>query len=196
MTATTSVPVFRFNVAKHEYFLDEQRIPSASELLERGGLYGDAQRFYTEAGRDRGTEVHELTRDFDLGALDLKKLETPNRGAVLGYVAACAALKPAWTCIEETECHVGYRFGCRPDRVGVVQQRPTIAEIKRGAKARWHAVQTSLQALAVSYRTGVPAEDFQRLVIYVKHTGKFSVDTHTDRRDFDQAKDLIRRFCQ
>lgn len=192
---TSSAPVFRFEVAKHEYFLNEQRIPSASELLERGGLYGDAAKFYTEAGRDRGTDVHDLTRDYDLGALDIKQLETPNRGAVLGYIAASVALNPAWECIEEAECHAGYRFGCRPDRVGAVMERPTIAEIKRAAKAKWHAVQTALQALAVSYRTGIRPEDYQRLVIYVKPTGKFTVEVHQDRRDFDTAMQLIRRFC-
>lgn len=187
--------VLRFEADRHEYFLGDDRIPSITQLVKMGGLLGSGEQFYTEASRDRGTEVHSLCSDYDLGALDLPRLASPYRGYVLAYIAACHGLQPTWDEIEEADAHPGYRFAGRIDRVGTVQGLQTVAEIKSAAKAKHHAVQTALQAILKSHRSGLPAERWQRLVIYVKNNGRFSVELHEDQRDFDQARALIKRFC-
>lgn len=186
---------FRFDAGRHEYFIGDQRIPSATQLLEMGGLVNGSQ-YFTEASRRRGTAVHALAADYDLGVLDLPRLESPHRGYVLGYIAACEALKPSWQSIELADVHPGYRYGVRTDRIGTVFGRRTVCEIKSAAKAKHHAVQTALQALADSVRSQVPPALVQRLTVYVKNTGRFSVEVHEDRRDFDTAMELIRRFCK
>lgn len=189
-------PAFRFEPVDHSYYLDDHKIPSITQLIERGGLLGPGADYYTESSRDRGHEVHRLCADYDLGALDLPRLESPHRGYVLAYIAASQALKPSWTEIEEADAHPKYRFAGRIDRAGVVLGRQTVAELKSAAKAKHHQIQTALQAILKSARHGLPAESWQRLVIYLKNTGKYSVEIHEDLRDFAEAYRLIREFCQ
>ena len=190
-----AAPSFRFDEARHEYFLGDKRIPSITQLLDMGGLVNGAA-YFTEESRRRGTEVHQLCADWDMGALDPLTVTSNRLPYLLGYIAASAALKPTWEAIEEADVHPGYGFAGRTDRVGLVLKRKTVAEIKSAAKAKHHAIQTALQALLASARWPLPAEKWQRLVIYVKATGKFTVERHEDRRDFDTALDLIRRFAR
>lgn len=190
-----TAPSFRFNEAEHAYYLGDKRIPSITQLLDMGGLVNGAQ-YFTEESRRRGTEVHQLCADYDMGALDPATVTSNRRPYLMAYVAACAALKPKWDAIEEADVHPVHGFAGRTDRVGFVLNRQTVAEIKSATKARHHAIQTALQAVLASVRWPLPAEHWQRLVVYVKPTGKFSVDRHEDRRDFDVAMDLIRRFAR
>lgn len=195
--ATKTEPVFRFDDAngEHAYYLDDVRIPSITQLIERAGLL-KGQDYYTEASRERGQEVHRLCADFDLGVLDVARLDSPFRGYVLAYEAACKALRPSWDAIEVADVHPGFRFAGRTDRLGTVLKRRTVGEIKSAAKTSHHAVQTALQAVLASARWPLPAEAWQRLTIYVKPSGKFTVEQHTDRRDLDVAMRLIKEFCR
>ena len=215
-----AAPVFRFDEARHEYFLGEARIPSATSLIQRGGLYGESAQFFTEASRDRGRDVHLLCAGWDLGMDygDWLKEDQPNRGYLLAWMAATDALKPSWDAIEEASVSLKYKYGVRADRVGMVFARRSVNEIKSGAKlpakpvsyvdedtgeivtlrghhVTPHAVQTALQVIAESERWPLPWDQWQRLTTYVKPNGKFTVDRHEDRRDFDVAQTLISRFC-
>jgi hypothetical protein len=197
----TGACVFRYDDTAHEYFLNDARIPSITQLLKRGGLV-DCEEFFTEASRERGRLVHTLAMDYDLGVLNPQTVQSTERAALLAYAAAVSALKPTdfdggpgWECVEIADAHPGLRFGGRLDRVGVIQSRKTIAELKRGAKADYHAIQTALQALLAEHRWKVPAKVWNRLTIYLKSTGRFSVEQHKDARDFDVAFSLIKRFC-
>lgn len=180
---------FRFDTASHRYFLDNEEIPSLSSLLRDAGHVDTT--FMTDEGRERGTAVHALTTALDLGA-DLPPTADAYRGYLDAYETACETLRPDWACIEEAECSRRWRFGCRPDRVGHVYALPTIMEIKTGAKEHWHGLQLALQAIAVPERTLVPAESYRRMVIYLKPTGRYSVEIYHSLRDFDVARNLLR----
>ncbi len=190
----TVAPAFRYDALRHEYFIGDVRVPSVTQLIELGGLV-NGSAYFTEESRRRGTEVHQLCADWELGALDPVTVQTTRRPYLLGYISAVGVLQPTWDAIEEATVSQRYRFGTRTDRVGTVFGKPSIAEIKSAVKAKHHAVQTALQAIAESERWNLPAKQFQRLTIYLTHNGKWSVDTHTDPRDFDVALGLIKRFC-
>lgn len=184
---------FSFDAADHAYRIGDVRVPSITQLLKMSGHVDD--RYYTEESRQRGTAVHELTKDFDLGALTLPSLDSLHRGYVLGYIAACEALKPEWDQIEEPDVHPTFRFGGRPDRLGTVMRRRSVGEVKSGAKAQSHAIQTALQAILISWRWGVSPELWQRLCIYVRRTGRFSVEVHDNPRDFDEAYRILKEYA-
>ena len=186
------------------------RIPSITQLIDLGEL-DPGKPFYPKSARDRGTDVHAMAMDYDLGVVRTWPEGTPNRGAALAYAAAMRQLKPTWEWIEVFDYHPEFRFGGRLDRAGVVFGRKTVLEIKRGVKARQvrykmtgggevltsaHAVQLALQSILAGRRWGLPEEMIQRISLYVRDTGKHPADEHMDRRDFDVAKDLIRRFCR
>lgn len=191
-----AAPEFRFEADTHSYFLGAKRLPSITQLLDLGQIVSGAA-YFTEASRNRGTEVHRLCQDYDLGALDITTLESPFRGYACGYVAACQALKPEWDedGIEVADHHPDLGFAGRIDRTGLVFGRRTVCEIKSAVKAKHHPTQTALQAILKAYWWKLPPEMVQRLCVYVKHTGRWAVETHDDPRDFDVARRLIREFC-
>lgn len=192
-----------FREEDHTYWVDGQQITSATQLLKLGGLYGDAEQFFTEAGRERGKAVHALCQSFDLGAVCAKMADERWRGYGVGYVSAVKALKvqdfsgaKRWEEIELIDHHPLLRVACRRDRVGVVWDRKTIAEIKTGTRnPKATGVQLAIQALVAEYRYGLPAKLWQRLELHLKDTGKFSPYVYEDERDFDRALGLIKEFC-
>lgn len=190
-----AAPAFHFDEANHTYTLDGVVIPSVTQLLEKGGLV-DGAAYFTEESRKRGTEVHRLCQNYDLGALDVNNFQSPYRGYVMAYVAAMKALKPEWHHIEEADVHFDFRFGGRPDRGGLVFGRMSAGELKSAAKAAHHAIQTALQAILFAQHWHIPAEMIQRLCFYLKSTGRFVIEEHTDPRDFLTARKLIREHCR
>ena len=70
-----------------------------------------------------------------------------------------------------------------------------MVECKSGAEEAAHGIQMALQAMLVAQEYNIPATTIQRYAIYVKSNGKFKMQHFTNRRDFDGAADLIRRFC-
>lgn len=185
--------VFRFDAIQHAYYYDGVRVPSITQMLLTTGWVDDT--YYTEASRIRGTAVHDLATAYDLGALDPKDCESRYKGWFLGYVAAMKPLQPAWEDIELPSVHPLHKFGGRPDRRGRVFRVQTILEIKSGAKEKAHKIQTALQAILVNAEHPLPPEHYQRLACYVKRTGKFSVEQHDQRADFDEARRIIKRCC-
>jgi len=187
-------PAFRFDADEHIYTdLDGRQIPNITTMLKTTGWIDE--RWYTEESCLRGIAVHSLTTDVDLGALDVESCVTKYRGYLLAHVAATKVLRPTWTEIEVPRVHEGFRFGGRPDRVGLVCNLHTIADIKSGAKHKAHPIQTALQAILVATPARLPAHQWQRMNIYIKATGKFCVEIHRNRRDFDEAMEIIKACC-
>lgn len=183
---------FRFDAANHEYLNPEtgEVYPHITGMLERTGWIDDT--WFTEESSDRGTAVHRLTADFDLGALDVASCTSIFRGYLLAHVQAVGILKPEMIAVEEPLVHPRLRFGGRPDRDMVAMKQRGVWEVKSGAPARSHQIQTALQAILVGHEAGLPPESLLRLCCYVKDKGKFKVEEHKDRRDFDEAYRIIR----
>lgn len=195
--AATQLPRvnFRFDAEHHEY-IDQQTgqvFPHITGMLERAGLIDDT--WYTEESSARGTAVHRLTADYDLGALDVASCVSRYRGYLLGYVKVVSILQPEILAVEEPLVHPRYRFGGRIDRVVIVRKLRGIWEIKSGAPEKSHQIQTALQAELDAVECGIPPEGIQRCAIYIKDKGKFQVIEHKDRRDFDEARRVIRVCC-
>lgn len=187
-------PKFRFDREKHEYFLDGQRIPGISELLERGGLVVGSH-YYTEASRVRGSAVHAMCADFDMDALDPDWERSPYAGYVKAYISAMETIRPEWALIEVADFHPDYRFGGRPDRSGRIFGPLGVMEVKTAMKAKHHAIQTGLQSLLVARAPRIPPQRLPRYALYLKESGKWALEEHTDPRDFDRAYALIKEFC-
>jgi hypothetical protein len=187
---------FRFDAIDHTYIaLDTgEQLPHITGMLERTGWIDST--WFSEEGSDRGTCVHEMTKHYDLGSLDVQTCISGFRAYLLGYVAAERMTRPAWESIEVPFVHWGYRFGGRPDRVGVLHGCRTIAEIKSGAPQKSDLIQTALQAILVAgARGGLPAEHYERVAFYLRPSGRFKVERFPDRRDFDEARRIIRECC-
>lgn len=189
---------FRFDANQHEYLdLDAGEVlPHTTGMLEQCGWCDD--RWYTEQSCERGSAVHRLTADYDLEALDPATCVSRYRGYLMGHVQASAILQPTWTHVEVPLVSSRFRYGSRPDRVGSAllwSGATGILEIKSGAVEPAHAIQTALQAILLEEWIHLPAEHILRYALYLKPEGKYQLFAHDNRRDFDEARRIIRRCC-
>lgn len=183
---------FRFDPERHEYTtLDGEVLPHITGMLETTGWIDDT--WMTEESSERGRCVHSLTAEFDLGALDVGSCVSRYRPYLLAHVACMAVLRPAWQAVEEPSVHPQLRYGGRPDRVGKVRGLWTVLEVKSGVKQKSHAIQTALQAILAAVETPLPAWQWQRYALYLKPNGKYKLDPHDDRADFDEALRIIHK---
>lgn len=188
---------FRFDAGPHEYVDLETGaiIPHITGMLLTAGVVNDD--WYTEDSSRRGTEVHALTSDYDLGALDPDGCLSRYRGYLLAHVQAMKILRPEFVAIEEPAVHPVYRFGGRPDRVIMLRGLKGVLEIKTTANPEpSHALQTALQCILVAQDAELPPHMLQRLCLYLKPNGRFRLVEHVDRHDFAQADKIIKRCCR
>lgn len=192
-----SAPIFRFDATNHEYIdLETGNVfPHITGMLEACGYINDL--WYTEESSERGTIVHRLTADYDLGAIeDPASVESGYKAYLLAHVKAMRILRPTVLAVEEPLVHPRLKFGGRPDRRVIVNRVKGILEVKTTAKAeRSHAIQTALQAILVEREFDLPAPMLTRLCLYLKRDGKFKIEEHRDDQDFVLARRVIKQCC-
>lgn len=194
MSATLAPVRFNFDHVDHVYTIEGGIArPHITGMLQHVGVIDDT--WFTEESCDRGTAVHDLTAAYDLGALDPRSLVSKYKNYVLAHVKAMQLLRPTQLAIEEPEMHPIYKFGGRPDRVLKAYNVLTVYEVKTGAPAPAHAIQTALQAILVAWRYGLEPRMLQRMAGYYKSSGSFSLDIHREARDFDRALSIIKECC-
>jgi hypothetical protein len=189
-------PAFRFDAITHTYIdlATGAELPHITGMLERAGWID--RTFYTEESSERGTAVHQLTADYDLGALDVARCVSRYRGYLLAYVRAMQALQPEILSVEEPIITPPPRqWGGRPDRAVRVFDLAGPMEIKTGGLEKSHMIQTALQAILLESSLEVPAEFQARLCVYVKDSGRCRVERHTRRADFYEARRIIALCC-
>jgi hypothetical protein len=184
---------FRFDHVDHVYTVAGRVIPNVSGMLQKTGWVDPT--YYTDEVRERGRAVHQLTAEYDLGALDVSRLVSKYRGWVLAHVAAMQVLKPTWDAIEEPEVHPVYLYGTRPDRVGKLYRVRSVLDEKSGLRDKAHQIQTALQAIAVAWRYKIAPEAMGRFGLYLRSSGAFERVRHDKRADFDEAYRIIKACC-
>ena len=187
---------FRFDESTHKYcdLITGEVFPHITGMLNVTGWIDD--RWFSEESCDRGKAVHKLTADYDLGALtNVETCVSRYKGWLLGHVAAMRAIRPVWLGVEEPIAHPKHRFGGRPDRVGTIYALAGVLEVKSGPPARGHQIQTALQAILVSGRLRLPDAAVARFALYLTKNGKWKLEQHKERRDFDEAYRIIRVCC-
>lgn len=186
---------FRFNATSHEYIDLETGaiLPHITGMLLRAGVIDDT--WFTEESSLRGQAVHRLTADYDLEALHVESCVSRHRGYLLGHVKAMQIVRPEILAVEEPYVHPTHKFGGRPDRVARIYSLGSVLEIKAAVPAKSHQIQTALQAILVADQFQLPADMVGRFCLYLKKDGKFKLEEHKHRGDFDEARRIIRRFC-
>lgn len=188
---------FRFDAASHTYYDNGQAMPHITGMLEQCGFVD--KRWYTEASRDRGTKVHELTAAYDLDAISLASVVASHslyKPYLQAHVKALGVLQPEILEVEVPRIHPAHRFGGRPDRVVRYAGLAGVLEIKSGGVEAAHGIQTALQAILVAPWLHLPAEALVRLCLYLKPSGRFKVEEHTDTRDYAEARRVIAECCK
>lgn len=201
---------FAFDAYRHEYVStsDGVILPHVTGMLQETGWIDD--RWFTEQSCERGSVVHRLTADYDLGIIPHPQAVTSKyKGWLLGHAKACAIMRPSWEHIEEPMVSERHRYGCRPDRGGLLYGARAVMEVKSGVvpsparpvgslaapDANCHQIQTALQAIVLAEEWRIPAEAIARFTLYLSDRGKFKLEQYEDGRDFHEARRIIRTCC-
>lgn len=108
---------FRFDPVRHEYWLDDERLPNVSEIIEPLVDYSMVPEDRLKFACDRGTAVHRACHLDDVGDLDESTCDPVH---VMPYLAAWrkfkSDFKPEIEFSEVPMYHKRRRYAGTPDR--------------------------------------------------------------------------------
>lgn len=205
----------QFDEEKHEYSVDGVKVPSVSEILRplSADRYGKIDPFVLKAAAEKGTAVHEATRQIDYGFKPEEDFITSPY--IKAYYMFLREVNPEWEMIEKV---VGYFpisgeppiYAGTIDRYGKIDGKPCVVDIKTYASLDTEAqisasCQTALYRDAIESQwlaDGVPemvkgldAYDgdgclIRRYVLHLKSDGNYrfaSLDSFDKERGFNSS---------
>lgn len=161
----------------HRYFLCGREIPGNTAVLRASGYGHD---FGTEQDLARGKAAHLATRYFDEGGVEWTTLDRRLEGYVAGWAAFRRISGFVPRMIEVALVCNRHDFATRPDRVGLLNGRWALVQIKTGGLDPSVGLQTAGEQLAVEERLKRAVE---RFVVVLPGNGWFSLHHLTSRGD-------------
>jgi len=169
--------MLRFDPAEHKYFLGEKELPSVTRVISSAGLV-DSQ-WFTEQAAMRGTYLHQATVLDDKNDLDEESLHP----LIQPYMAAWRKFKDESSVVFDLFEHPVHSeqwgYAGTLDRVGTLNGRSAIFDIKTGAQDRTHGLQLAAYKEALAWHTPLA-----RFGIYLTDDGKYKVVEYKDTNDF------------
>lgn len=146
---------FQFDELNHIYRLNNQIIPSVTGILQAEGITDFS--YADESDREFGQAGHKVTELWDRGILDIKTVSEPLIPCLEKWKQFLkdfdVTLFPG--AIEEPIYSSRYLFGVTPDRVGLVNNKVTVIEIKFSKTIqRATGIQLAAQAIASTEHYG------------------------------------------
>jgi len=161
----------------HTYWHEGRKIPSVTQILKGVGLIDTS--WFTEEATLRGTCVHEATHLDDLGTLDENTVDE----AVWPYLEQWrkfrAEMGVTITAMEQMIYSPIYGYAGTLDRTLLFAGNPVevLGDIKAGARAKWHALQTAAYQDNIGRYT-------QRGTIRLT-PGRYYWEPHNDPKDIE-----------
>lgn len=155
----------------HTYELDGEELPSVSELTRfiSREIYGEVSQWRMDNAAERGTKVHKLTEALD------KYGEIEADAAVAPYLTAYVQFRKdhdcAWEMIEKATHHPDRLYAGTIDRVGTIDGKRCIADIKTSSaiKKPLYTAQLNL------YRKMLPDPVDALYIIHLKPDGSYKL---------------------
>ncbi len=179
--AAPSTELLTFDEESHTYRINGVVVPSVTQVLDGAGFID--KQWFTDEARQRGTYVAQATQFDDEGTLDFEALDDGLRG----YVEAWRKFKreAGFTkilFIEQRVCDPELAYAGTLDRLlrWGHPSYPWVLDIKTGAKAAWHCLQTAAYAGCLP---GV-ASGYRRGSVILKEDGTYKFIKHSDWNDW------------
>lgn len=135
---------------------------------------------YPEGAAERGHHVHLATQLFDEDDLDNSSLDPIVAGYLEGWKLFREEMAFVPTQIEMFVHNEVYGYCGTLDRIGTMQGKLYLIDIKSGAKVFWHRIQTAAYALCLP-----PDTVFKRASVYLSAEGKYKIDYYTNKQDYN-----------
>jgi len=163
-----------FDEGPHRYFIDGVEVPSVTKIIG-----GGKKTYYPQEAAERGTAIHSITARLDEG----ESVPGEEGQPYMGWLKAWSDFKRDYQFrLVAAEC-MGYSLGTMPhagtiDRIATVcppggEEGRAIIDLKTGGKSPDHVLQVAdYERLVTKY----PGEIRWLMLVYLKNTGKYSVE--------------------
>lgn len=154
--------------------------------------------FWTEAGRDRGTRIHDACSDINNGVSDWTRIDPDIFDAVCSYDSwvfdwgfqALLSEKPLYSSI--------YGYAGKPDMFGLLSPEKTnryaVIDLKSGAASKVTALQLAAYKQLISEATGIPLHLIHRYALQDLGSGRPKMVPFTDDSDLPVWLGLVAAF--
>jgi hypothetical protein len=186
---------------RHLYFDQDNRwLPGVTMILEKTGQmdYSFLSPPVRDAALKRGRDVHELTKEYDLGTLDLSTVNPAYRLYLDAYCRFRRDYVFVPDLIEQIVVNRQYHFAGRLDRTGRLRDgTEIILDIKTGEAPEAVPLQLAAYASCLEH-----PRSRRRRCVELRDTGRYKVlsfetsDYLRDFTDFLAARQLFRRFAK
>lgn len=152
----------------HTYHWNGVRKVSVTDALAMTNCI--KKEWYTDAGRERGIDVHAATYLYDLGKLDRRTITAeiePFLQAWIGFRKAFG-FEPDLDLREKALYSPEWDFAGSPDAPGLVDGYPCIVEIKSGGLPKW----ARLQLAAYDILLGPAPMQRRRISVHLQASGR------------------------
>jgi hypothetical protein len=164
-------PGVRFDPELHKYtnVATGEYIPGVTSLLKKYGWIDT--RFYTVAGRDRGTSIHDFTVHIEEGKITSEDYRLTDYYPYLcAYEKFLVDFKWQSEYMEEPLHNEQLDYCGILDRAGKGHKQRILLDIKTGGKSNWHGLQ--LAAYADPH-----FKKYDRRVLRLKPNGDYTLDS-------------------
>jgi len=180
MFKATEVVGLEFDPDAHLYRWQGSILPSVTQVIQAAGLVDT--RFFTDEGRDRGSEVHRITQLYD--EHDLGDFDQDLVGYLEAWISARDTMKMHPIHVELPVVSRKYKVAGTLDRVMLspLYKRPILADIKTGPLDDTIGLQTAGYGLCYreSFSAASPVE---RASVHLEADGKFRMEFYDDPLD-------------
>ena len=138
----------RYDPTAHAYFIDGQRVPSVTQILQDVGLIDTT--YFTDEARERGSFAHKAIQLWLADNLDESDLSE----GLKGYLDSARQFMAMVGTVHEVEMprfHPAMRFAGTPDLVCTIDEYGfAVPDFKIGAKEASHRYQSAAYAFLVA----------------------------------------------
>lgn len=177
-----------FDAEPHRYRYHGDVVPSVTGILRSitDAIYGDIPSWQVQAAADRGTQAHRATELDDIGILAYERLDPELVPYVDAWRAFVAETGFEVEAIELRRCHPVWRYATTLDRVGILNGKRAVVELKTTAALHpWVALQTAGQLEAYNATAeSRAAHATQRWAVRLGPDGRYQCQQYSNTNDW------------
>jgi hypothetical protein len=183
--------IIDFDEESHTYTVDGVKFPSVTTILKAEGLIDS--RWFNPRATERGKRVHQALEAIDHGIPQSLYQGSQIEGYLDAWENFKASREPEFTGIEKRVAHKGYQVAGTIDRLGTIEGREVIIDIKTGEPQPWHAIQLAAYLILIDKAPRFIGDALPalRYGVYIKPDGSYKFKAYDDQEDFNLARALF-----
>lgn len=150
---------------EHKYELNDEVIPSVSEISRFASreIYGEVNQYILDNAAERGTKIHKQCELLDkYHECEADEITIPY---IRGYVDFIKQHNPEWVAIEKAIASRKMMFAGTLDRVGNIDGKRAIVDLKSSSKVQKVLAIIQLNAYKILWEENYPEQPVEALYI-------------------------------